>query len=186
MNDEITISNETENVNVQVTEENPVIQDLDSIVLIEPIEQSVSIAPNVQSITVVSPGISGSGGAGSGGINVGDAIDKQFIVNNVPAGGSDQLDADPITNNKIGRLWMIDYNGSVPIKLDVEYVIGPRVIKASITKLAGNPEPWVPPDPRFMTLEGDGVVLFGCTVTNLSPHRTSDIKVTIYYDEVDN
>lgn len=186
MNDTLTINDNVESVNVETVDQNATIQDVDSFVIIEPVEQTVDITPQVQSITVVSPGISGTTGGSGSGINVGNTIDKQFVVLNVPAGGSDQLNADPITNNKIGRLWMIDYNGSVPIKLDVEYVIGPRVIKASITKLAGNPEPWVPPDPRFMTLEGDGVVFFGCTVTNLSPHRTSDIKVTIYYDEVDN
>lgn len=183
----VIVQDNVENVNVLDTlPDGTQIIDLDTNVIVQPNEQIVQVRPLAANIIkVVTPGISQSSSGGSG-IVPGDTFEHVEVVANLSPGGSHVIDCDVITNNKVGRLWMIDFSSSAAIKLDVEFINGSRVKKATVIKGPGIIEPWGPPDPRFMKLDGDGAAKFGCTVTNLSIATTSDIKVTIYYDEVDN
>lgn len=102
----------------------------------------------------------------------------------VAAGGSSVLNAADITVGKTGQLAGVDAGSSVPFRVDVETVSGPRVTRTTIYGSPGETVQWRPPSKRFVELAGGAGVHFGATVTNLSPHQTGDIRATIYWDEV--
>jgi hypothetical protein len=111
-----------------------------------------------------------------------DLQDQQLIATALTAGGSVDLDTVDITTGKIGRLLAVDLGGSVPLRVDIQVVNGSRVTRTSVYSMIQ--ERWKSPHPRAIEVLGAAGVHFGVAVVNLSPGKTADGRVTMYWDEV--
>lgn len=113
-----------------------------------------------------------------------DAVDPQYSVvsvTNLAPGGNQDLNATAITGGKIGQYLAVDVGSSVPLRVDIQTVNGPRVTVAHMyTGLSGS-RAWRTPAPSMFELATGN---FGISVTNLSAYQTSDVRATIYWDEI--
>jgi hypothetical protein len=109
--------------------------------------------------------------------------DQLLIATSLSAGASADLDTANITTGKTGRLLAADIGATVPIRVDIQVVNGTRINRTSIYAMCGT-ERWETPADGFIEQTGGVGKKFGVTVTNLSISRTSDARVTLYWDEV--
>src|ERR1043166_6230585 len=125
----------------------------------------------------------GGGGGGGADLTLGNPQSTELLISNLGPGSSASRDADLITEFMTGRLWWVSIGSAVPIRVDIEKVVNAaRSYYDHLYKTAAGPAPWASPDPRFFTALGDTLTKFGITVTNLSPHLTSDVRAVIYWD----
>lgn len=110
--------------------------------------------------------------------------DDALLATALAAGANADLNATDITTGKTGRLIAVDVGGSVPVRCDIQTVNGPRVTRTTVYTQPGRSELWRSPALKQIELTGAAGVHFGVSVTNLSPHLTADVRVTIYWDEV--
>jgi hypothetical protein len=126
----------------------------------------------------------GGGGGGSGYVPQDPHVSPQLVAADLTAGGSQSLDADAITPGKTGRLMAVDVGSATPCRVDIQIIDGVRMTIASLYFQAGQSVRWEQPYPTFWQLLGDGAAKFGVTVINLGGSEPSDVRVTIFWDEV--
>ncbi len=126
-----------------------------------------------------------AGAGGDGSITWEDPHMEALLATSLAPGSTADLDADPITLGKLGKLAQLDVGSSVPLRIDVQTVNGSRSTVTTIYTYNGQTREWRPPDPVFVQVDGDGSAHFGVTVTNLSTWQTADARATLYWDEVD-
>jgi hypothetical protein len=123
------------------------------------------------------------GGGGSGYVPTDPQVSPQLVAANLPVGVSDFLDAQEITTGKTGRIMAVDAGSATPCRVDIQLVDGARVTITSLYFQAGQSARWEV-YPTFWELLGNGSAKFGVTVTNLGGSEPSDVRVTIFWDEV--
>jgi hypothetical protein len=111
-----------------------------------------------------------------------DLQDQQLIATALSAGASVDLDCADITTGRFGRLLAVDIGGSVPLRVDIQVVNGSRVTRTSVYSVIQ--EQWRAPHIKAIEVAGGVGIHFGVSVVNLSPLRTADGRVTMYWDEV--
>lgn len=126
----------------------------------------------------------GGGGGGSGYTPENATVSPQMVSSDLPVGSSAAFDAPDITTAMTGRIMAVHVASAAPCRVDVELVSGSRTIIDTYYFGTGEDGWWYPPYPTFWELIGDGVAHFGCTVTNLGGKEASDVRTTIYWDEV--
>lgn len=126
----------------------------------------------------------GGGGGGSGYTPTSPQVSPQMLASNLGAGASHQFDAPDITTGQTGRPMAVHVASAAACRVDVELVSGSRTIIDTFYFGVGFDGWWYPPYPTFWEMAGGAGNHFGCTVTNLGGGEASDVRTTIYWDEV--
>ncbi len=118
-------------------------------------------------------------------INQQSPQDIALLAAALTPGGNIDLNATDITAGKTGRLLAVDIGASIPVRCDIQTVVGAsRVIRTTVYTSPGRSLLWRSPGPKSIVLAGAVGSRFGISITNLSPHLTADVRATVYWDEV--